>query len=62
MRSLSIAEFRRRLMEDLPDEGITSTKRGQPLARITPLKPHRKGGADTLPRTSRPAATIRPRH
>ena len=52
MQDLSITEFRRRclsLLEDLPDEGITITKRGQPLARITPLKPHRKGQRVRLP-------------
>ena len=52
MQDLSITDFRRRclsLLEDLPDEGITITKRGQPLARVTPLRPHRKGQCVRLP-------------
>lgn len=39
MQDLNITQFRRRclsLLEDLPAEGITITKRGRPLARVTP--------------------------
>ncbi len=52
MQDLSISDFRRRclsLLGDLPDEGITITKRGRPLARITPVKPLRKGQRVRLP-------------
>ena len=52
MKDLSITEFRRQclaLLDDLPDEGIVITKRGRPLARITPLRPPRKGQRVTLP-------------
>lgn len=53
-RELTITEFRRRclsLLEDLPDEGITITKRGQPLARVTPVAAPapRKGRRVRLP-------------
>jgi len=43
---LNVTEVRRRilsLLEDLPPEGIVITKRGQPLARLTPIKRPRKG-------------------
>ena len=46
MQDLNITQFRRHclsLLEDLPQEGITITKRGRPLARVTPVKPTRKG-------------------
>ena len=52
MRDLSITEFRRRclsLLEDLPEEGIVITKHGQPVARVAPLRPMRKGERVTLP-------------
>jgi prevent-host-death family protein len=52
MRDLSITEFRRQclaLMEDLPEEGIVITKHGQPVARVAPVHPRRKGERVTLP-------------
>lgn len=52
MKDLSVTEFRRQclaLLEDLPEEGIVVTKRGQPVARITPVHQPRKGKRVTLP-------------
>jgi prevent-host-death family protein len=52
MKELSITEFRRQclsLLEDLPDEGIVISKRGKPLARITPILPPKKGERVKLP-------------
>ena len=52
MRNLSITEFRRQclaLLEDLPEEGIVITKHGQPVARVAPMRPRRKGEGVTLP-------------
>jgi antitoxin (DNA-binding transcriptional repressor) of toxin-antitoxin stability system len=52
VRDLSITDFRRQclaLLEDLPEEGIVITKRGQPVARVAPLRPVRKGRRVALP-------------
>jgi antitoxin (DNA-binding transcriptional repressor) of toxin-antitoxin stability system len=52
MRGLSITEFRRQclsLLEDLPEEGIVITKHGQPVARVAPMHPVRRGERVTLP-------------
>ena len=52
MRDLSVTEFRRQclaLLEDLPEEGIVITKHGQPVARVAPMGPMRKGERVTLP-------------
>jgi prevent-host-death family protein len=52
MRDLSITEFRRQclsLLDDLPEEGIVITKHGQPVARVAPVRPLRKGERVTLP-------------
>jgi antitoxin (DNA-binding transcriptional repressor) of toxin-antitoxin stability system len=52
MRDLSVTEFRRlclSLLEALPEEGITVTKCGVPLARITPLRRSRKTQRVSLP-------------
>jgi antitoxin (DNA-binding transcriptional repressor) of toxin-antitoxin stability system len=52
MKPLSVTEFRRKclsLLEDLPAEGIIISKRGQPLARITPLRRRRGGERVVLP-------------
>jgi antitoxin (DNA-binding transcriptional repressor) of toxin-antitoxin stability system len=52
MKDLSITEFRRQclaLLEDLPEEGIVITKRGQPLARVAPVHKRRRGERVTLP-------------
>ncbi len=52
MKDLSITEFRRRclsLLEDLPEEGLIVSKRGRPVARVTPLHPSRKGSRVALP-------------
>jgi prevent-host-death family protein len=52
MQDLSITEFRRRclaLIEHLPEEGIVITKRGRPVARVAPVRPHRHGERVTLP-------------
>jgi prevent-host-death family protein len=49
---LSITEFRRQclaLMEDLPDEGIVITRRGKPVARVTPVRARRAGKRVVLP-------------
>ena len=52
MRNLTITEFRRQclaLLADLPKEGIVITKHGRPIARVTPVRPMRKGERVTLP-------------
>ena len=52
MKDLSITEFRRQclaLLEDLPDEGIVITKRGRPLARVSPVRGLRRGERVRLP-------------
>ena len=52
MRDLSITEFRRQclsLLDALPEEGIVITKRGQPVARVAPLRRMGKGERVTLP-------------
>jgi prevent-host-death family protein len=52
MRDLSITAFRRQclsLLDSLPDEGVVVTKRGEPLARITPVRRSRKGERIRLP-------------
>jgi prevent-host-death family protein len=52
MKGLSVTEFRRQclsLLDALPDEGIIVTKRGAPLARITPVRRSRKTQRVTLP-------------
>ena len=49
---LSITEFRRQclsLLENLPEEGIVITKRGQPIARVAPLRATRKTERVVLP-------------
>ena len=41
MQNLSITEFRRQclsLLEDLPDEGLSITKRGRAVARVMPVR------------------------
>ena len=43
---VTITEFRRQcmtLLEDLPEEGIVVTKRGQAIARVTSIAACRKG-------------------
>ena len=52
MRDLSITEFRRQclsLLENLPEEGVLITKRGQPIARVAPVNPTHKGKRVVLP-------------
>jgi prevent-host-death family protein len=52
MRDLSVTEFRRQclaLLEDLPEEGIVITKRGRPVARVSPVRPRKKGERVKLP-------------
>jgi antitoxin (DNA-binding transcriptional repressor) of toxin-antitoxin stability system len=52
VRDLSVTEFRRQclsLLETLPEEGIIVTKRGAPLARITPVLRSRKTQRVSLP-------------
>ena len=52
VRDLSITEFRRQclsLLENLPEEGIVITKHSQPIARVVPARPARKGRRVTLP-------------
>ena len=41
MTSLSISQFRReclKLLERLPADGVTVTKRGRPIARVAPIR------------------------
>jgi prevent-host-death family protein len=48
MKSLNVSEFRERclsLLEQLPADGIVVTKRGQPIARVVPI---RKDNADLI--------------
>jgi antitoxin (DNA-binding transcriptional repressor) of toxin-antitoxin stability system len=43
---VTITEFRRQcmtLLEDLPEEGVVVTKRGQAIARVTSVTARRKG-------------------
>jgi antitoxin (DNA-binding transcriptional repressor) of toxin-antitoxin stability system len=50
--NLNATEVRRRLLsllDDLPEEGIIISKRGQPIARLTPVKRPRKGRYVKLP-------------
>jgi prevent-host-death family protein len=52
MQGLSVTEFRKRcltLLEDLPDEGIEVTKRGEPVARVIPVRAKRAGKRVRLP-------------
>jgi antitoxin (DNA-binding transcriptional repressor) of toxin-antitoxin stability system len=52
MKVLTVTEFRRRclaLLDDLPDDGIIVTRRGEPMARITPVYRARKGVRVKLP-------------
>ena len=40
-RSLNVSEFRKqalRLLDHLPPEGVLITRRGKPLARLTPVQ------------------------
>jgi antitoxin (DNA-binding transcriptional repressor) of toxin-antitoxin stability system len=49
---LNATELRRRilsLLDDLPEEGIIITKRGQTLARLVPLRRRRTGRYVTAP-------------
>ena len=49
---LNVTEVRRRilsLLDDLPQEGVLITKRGQPLARLMPVMRKRKGRYVTGP-------------
>jgi len=46
MPDISITEFRRRclsLLGALPEEGIVITKRGRPVARVSPVRRERRG-------------------
>lgn len=41
MASIAISQFRRdclKLLDNLPPEGLTITKRGQPVANVTPAR------------------------
>jgi len=52
VKDLSITEFRRQclsLLENLPEEGIVVTKRGRPVARISPVRASRRAERVTLP-------------
>ena len=49
---LNATELRRRilsLLDDLPEEGIVITKRGEPRARLVPVKRRRRGRYVTGP-------------
>lgn len=46
MKSLNVSEFRRRclpLLDRLPAEGIVITRRGQPIARVVPMRDNNAG-------------------
>lgn len=48
MKRLNVSEFRERclsLLDELPAEGVLITRRGKPLARITPV---RKGSGELI--------------
>ena len=50
MKNLNVSEFRRQclaLLNQLPPEGILITRRGHPIARLTPV---REGNADLIGR------------
>ncbi len=50
--NLNVTEFRRQilsLLSDLPEEGVLITKRGEPVARLLPVKRQRKGRYVTGP-------------
>jgi antitoxin (DNA-binding transcriptional repressor) of toxin-antitoxin stability system len=52
MKDLSVTEFRRQclaLLDHLPEEGLILTRRGKPLARVTPLRRRQKGRRVKLP-------------
>lgn len=52
MRNLTVTTFRRQclsLLDALPNEGVVVTKRGQPLARIMPIRRFRKTDRVRLP-------------
>ena len=41
MKSLNVSEFREQclsLLEELPPDGLTITKRGRPVARVLPVR------------------------
>jgi prevent-host-death family protein len=49
---MNVTEVRRRilsLLDELPEDGIVITKRGQPVARLIPVKRKRKGRYVTGP-------------
>lgn len=63
--NLNVTEVRRRmlpLIDNLPDEGIVITRHGEPMARLLPVKPARKGRYVTSPMVPAkgPTGTIRP--
>ena len=48
MKSLNVSQFREQclaLLDKLPPEGIVITRRGRPIARVTPV---RKNNADLI--------------
>jgi antitoxin (DNA-binding transcriptional repressor) of toxin-antitoxin stability system len=48
MKSLNVSEFREQclaLLDKLPAEGVLITRRGKPIARVTPV---RKNNADSI--------------
>jgi len=52
MKDLNVTEFRRQclaVLDTLPEEGVIITRRGQPLARITPIHQVPKGERVRLP-------------
>ena len=49
---LNVTEVRRRiltLLDEIPEEGILITRRGQPVARLSPVKRPREGRYVTAP-------------
>jgi antitoxin (DNA-binding transcriptional repressor) of toxin-antitoxin stability system len=52
VKDFSVTQFRKQclsLMDDLPAEGIVVTKRGKPVARVTPVRVRRMGKRVALP-------------
>jgi prevent-host-death family protein len=52
MKDLSVTEFRREclsLLDHLPEDGILITKRGKPVARVSPVRSARKSHRVVMP-------------
>jgi prevent-host-death family protein len=52
MKELSVTDFRREclsLLDHLPEDGIVITKRGKPVARVSPVRSARKAHRVVMP-------------